>query len=161
MATSAPARPSWTSANTHTVASILCTLGGVMLAGEAAVHLQQYTSLFHGVDWIGPVFLANAAASVAAIAGLVHPRTRPLAALFGVVLSALSLGSLVVSYGHGLFGWQEAGFRTPVALAVITEVGAVILLSMALTARMASGQARYGQRQRSRNVPEGVQPHRS
>jgi hypothetical protein len=49
---------------------------------------------------------------------------------------------LVVSYGRGLFGWQEAGFRTPVAFAVITEVGAVILLSMALTARTASGQAR-------------------
>ena len=91
--------------------------------------------------WIGPLFLANAAASVAAIAGLAYPRTRPLAALFGVAISALSLGSLVVSYGHGLFGWQEAGFRTPVALAVITEVGAVILLSTALTARTAPGQA--------------------
>jgi len=47
-----------------------------------------------------------------------------------------------VSYGHGLFGWQEAGFPTPVALAVTTEVGAVILLSTALTARTAPGQAR-------------------
>jgi hypothetical protein len=142
MATSALARPSWTTANTQTVASILYALGGVLLAGEAAVHVQQYASLFHGVRWIGPLFLANAAAAVAVIAGLAHPRTRPLAALSGVVISALSLGSLVVSYGHGLFGWQEAGFRTPVALAVITEVGAVILLSMALTARTASGQAR-------------------
>jgi hypothetical protein len=142
MATSALARPSWTTANTHTVASILYALGGVLLAGEAAVHVQQYASLFHGVRWIGPLFLANAAASVAVIAGLAYPRTRPLAALCGVVISALSLGSLVVSYGHGLFGWQEAGFRTPVALAVITEVGAVLLLSMALTARTASGQAR-------------------
>lgn len=142
MATSALARPSWTTANTQTVASILYALGGVLLAGEASVHVQQYASLFHGVRWIGPLFLANAAAAVAVIAGLAHPRTRPLAALSGVVISALSLGSLVVSYGHGLFGWQEAGFRTPVALAVITEVGAVILLSMALTARTASGQAR-------------------
>ena len=142
MATSALARPSWTTANTQTVASILYALGGVLLAGEAAVHVQQYASLFHGVRWIGPLFLANAAASVAVIAGLAYPRTRPLAALSGVVISALSLGSLVVSYGHGLFGWQEAGFRTPVALAVITEVGAVILLSMALTTRTASGQAR-------------------
>ena len=142
MATSALARPPWTTANIHTVASILYAVGGVLLAGEAAVHVQQYASLFQGVRWIGPLFLANAAASVAVIACLAYPRTRPLAALSGVVISALSLGSLVVSYGHGLFGWQEAGFRTPVALAVITEVGAVILLSMALTARTASGQAR-------------------
>ena len=31
------------------------------------------------------------------------------------------------------FGWQEAGFRTPVAVAVIAEVGAVVLLTAALT----------------------------
>jgi hypothetical protein len=49
------------------------------------------------------------------------------------VISAVALGSLVVSYGNGLFGWQEAGFRTPVALAMITEAGAVILLATALT----------------------------
>ena len=57
----------------------------------------------------------------------------PLAALAGVVISAVALASLVVSYGTGLFGWQEAGFRTPVELAMITEVGAVILLATALT----------------------------
>jgi hypothetical protein len=142
MATSARARPPWTTANLHTVASILYALGGVLLVGEAAVHVQQYASLFYGVRWIGPLFLANAAASAVAIAGLAYPRTRPLAALSGVVISALSLGSLVVSYGHGLFGWQEAGFRTSVALAVFTEVGAVILLSMALTARTAAAQER-------------------
>ena len=142
MATSAPVRPSWTTAGTQTVAIALYALGGVLLAGEAAVHIQQYASLFHDVPWIGPLFLANAAASLAAIAALAYPRTRPLAALSGVVISALSLGSLVVSYGHGLFGWQEAGFRTPIALAVITEVGAVILLSTALTATTAPGQAR-------------------
>jgi hypothetical protein len=67
-----------------------------------------------------------------AIAGLAYPRTRQIAALAGIVISAVAL-SLVVSYGRGLFGWQEAGFRTPVAIAVLTEVGAVILLSTALT----------------------------
>jgi hypothetical protein len=110
-------------------------LGALLLLGEAAVHLQQFASLFYGVRWIGPLFLANAVASLAATAGLAHPRTRQLAALAGVVISAVALGSLVVSYGQGLFGWQEVGFRTPVALAVITEVGALITLSTALTLR--------------------------
>jgi hypothetical protein len=59
------------------------------------------------VRWIGPLFLANAAASMVTIIGLAYWRTRALAALAGVVISALALGSLVVSYGHGLFGWQE------------------------------------------------------
>jgi hypothetical protein len=96
------------------------------------VHVQQYVAEFRDVRWIGPLFLANAVAIVVTIAGLTLPRTRPLAALAGVVISAVALGSLIVSYGHGLFGWQEAGFRTPVALAMITEAGAVILLAAAL-----------------------------
>ena len=107
-------------------------LGALLLAGEAAVHVQQFAAEFHDVRWIGPLFLANAVSIVVTIAGLTLPRTRPLAALAGVVISAVALGSLIVSYGHGLFGWQEAGFRTPVALAMITEAGAVILLATAL-----------------------------
>jgi hypothetical protein len=99
------------------------------------VHIQQYASLFHEVRWIGPLFLANAVASVVVMAGLAYRRTRHLAALTGIVVSALALGSLVVSYGHGLFGWQEAGFRTPIELAVIAELAAVILLSAGLAAR--------------------------
>ena len=108
-------------------------LGALLLAGEAAVHIQQYISVFHDVRWIGPLFLANAAAVVLTLTGLTQSRTRGLAALAGVVISALALASLIVSYGTGLFGWQEGGFRTPVALAMITEAGAVILLAAALT----------------------------
>ena len=107
-------------------------LGALLLAGEAAVHIQQFVSEFHDVRWIGPLFLANAAAVVVTIAGLTQPRTRRVAALAGVVISAIALGSLIISYGNGLFGWQEAGFRTPAALAMITEAGAVILLATAL-----------------------------
>ena len=108
-------------------------LGALLLAGEGAVHVQQFFSEFHGVRWIGPLFLANAAAVVLTLTGLAQPRTRGFAALAGVVISALALASLIVSYGTGLFGWQEGGFRTPVALAMITEAGAVILLAAALT----------------------------
>ena len=37
-------------------------VGALLLAGEAAVHVQQYVAEFHEVRWIGPLFLANAAA---------------------------------------------------------------------------------------------------
>jgi hypothetical protein len=47
------------------------------------------------------------------IAGLTQPRTQRLAALAGVVISAVALGSLIVSYGHGLFGRQEAASAPP------------------------------------------------
>jgi hypothetical protein len=133
MATSSPLPrvPSNVAAADATAAATYA-LGALLLAGEAAVHVQQYVAEFHDVRWIGPLFLGNAVAVALTIAGLIQARTRPLAALAGVVISAVALGSLVLSYGNGLFGWQEAGFRTPVALALITEVGAVILMATAL-----------------------------
>jgi hypothetical protein len=142
MAISATARLTRSTAASEAVVPAAYALGALLLAGEAAVHVQQYASIFHEVRWIGPLFLANAAASVTAIAGLAYPQTRRLAALAGVVISAVALASLVVSYGQGLFGWQEFGFRTPIALAVITEIGSVVLLSTALAVRTAPLQAR-------------------
>ena len=112
-------------------------LGALLLAGEAAVHVQQFAAQFYAVRWIGPLFVANAAACLVAIAGLAYPCTRLLTALAGVVISAVALASLVVSYGQGLFGRQEFGFRTAIALALIAEAGAVILLSGALGLRIA------------------------
>jgi hypothetical protein len=112
-------------------------LGALLLVGEATVHIQQYFWLFHGVSWIGPLFLLNAAACLVTIAGLTYPRTRPLAALAGVVISAVALLSLVISYGTGLFGWQEVGLRAPITLAASFEVGAVVFLSASLAARVA------------------------
>ena len=88
------------------------------------------------------MFLVNAAACLVTIAGLAYYRTRPLAALAGVAISAVALVSLAISYGQGLFGWQEFGFHTAIALAVIAEGGAVILLSAALTLTIALPQPR-------------------
>ncbi|HWX96902.1 MAG TPA: hypothetical protein VNZ01_08605 [Solirubrobacteraceae bacterium] len=117
-------------------------LGALMLAGEAAVHIQQYVAIFHEVNWVGPLFLANALVSLLAVAGLIYRRTRRVAALAGVVISVVALGSLVVSYGQGLFGWHEGGFRTPVALVTIIEVAAVLLLSAALAASPTDSRSR-------------------
>jgi hypothetical protein len=92
----------------------------------------QFVSLFHDVRWIGPLFLTNAAASLLAAAGLAHHRTRPVAALAGIAISACALGSLVLSYGTGLFGWMEGGWRTAIALALVSELGAVLTLAAGL-----------------------------
>jgi hypothetical protein len=112
----------------------LYAVGALALAGEGAVHVQQFVVTFHGVRWIGPLFIANAAACVAAIAGLAWERSRPLAALAGIATSGAAPAGLVLSYGNGLFGWMEAGFRTLIAIAIGTEVGAVIPLATALAA---------------------------
>jgi hypothetical protein len=97
VAISAPARLWRSMSVTEVIAGVAFALGALMLAGEAAVHIQQYVSVVHGVRWIGPLFLANAAASVAAIAGLAYPRTRQLAAFAGVVISVAALARLIVA----------------------------------------------------------------
>ncbi len=147
---SAPLRPS--TAGGEWVVDGAFAGGALLLVGEAAVHVQQYAAVVHGVRWIGPLFLANAVACVAAVVGLASSRTRQLAALAGVVISAVALASLVVSYGRGPFGFYEAGFRTAIALAVITELGAVILLSTALAATSALVQVRETRAQSGADV---------
>ncbi|HTT30336.1 MAG TPA: hypothetical protein VMG37_18110 [Solirubrobacteraceae bacterium] len=133
MATSVRPRPLADAATSRAVVSIAYAAGAVLLAAVAAVHVQQFADLFYGVSWIGPLFIALAAGCVLVIAGLAYPPTRRLAALAGVAVSVLALGGLVVSYGQGLFGWQEVGFRTPIAVAAVSEVLAVIALALGLT----------------------------
>lgn len=122
----------WSRAEREAVVVVPYVLGAILLAGQAVVHVQQYFSVFHEVRWIGPLFLADAVASLVVIAALTIRRWRRFAALAGILIAVFALGSLAVSYGHGLFGWQETGFRTPVELAVISEVGAVVFLAIAI-----------------------------
>jgi hypothetical protein len=122
----------WRTREREVVIPAAYALGALVLIGQAAVHIQQYVSLFHGVRWIGPLFLGDAVVAIAAAAGVGVARLRRSAALAGIVVSTGALGGLVVSYGRGLFGWQEGGFRMPVAFAVGTEMAAVILLAVAL-----------------------------
>src|SRR5205823_14364243 len=102
----------WASTRAQALLVLAYSTGAAALAAVAAVHVQQYVTLLHVVRWIGPLFLANAAACAAIIVGLAFRPMRQLAALGGIVVSVLALGGLVLSYGPGLFGWHEAGFRT-------------------------------------------------
>jgi hypothetical protein len=122
----------WVPTRAQALLVLAYSTGAAALAAEAAVHIEQYVTLVQPVPWIGPLFLANAAACAATIVGLAFRPTRQLASLGGVVISALALGGLVVSYGPGLFGWHEVGFRTSIAVAVISAVVATIALTIAL-----------------------------
>jgi hypothetical protein len=125
-------RPPWVATRAQAVLALAYSTGAAALAGVGAVHVQEYVTTMHFVRWIGPLFLANAAACAVTIVGLAFRPTRKLAALSGVLISALTLAGLVVSYGQGLFGWHEAGFRTSIALDVITTVVATAALTVAL-----------------------------
>jgi hypothetical protein len=125
-------QPSWLATRARELLALAYSTGAAALAGVGAVHVQQYVAIMHLVRWIGPLFLANAAACAVTIVGLAFRPTRPLAALSGVAISGLTLAGLVVSYGPGLLGWREAGFRTSIAVDVITTVVAMLALTLAL-----------------------------
>jgi hypothetical protein len=150
MATSLAARMSRSTIAAPAVVPAAYVLGALFLLGEAVVHVQQFVSLFHGVRWIGPLFILNAVASLVVVVGIGYRPTRRIAALAGGVISAVALGSLIISYGNGLFGWQEVGFGTPIAVAMISEVGAVIALTAALAADTG---IQASQRARPRTAP--------
>ena len=123
----------WVATRAQHLLVLAYSTGAAALAGVAAVHIEQYVTLVHAIRWIGPLFLANAAACVVIVAGLAFRPARQLSALSGVAVSVLTLAGLVVSYGEGLFGWAESGFRTAIALDVVTTVVATIALTLGLT----------------------------
>ena len=108
----------WVATRAQALRVLAYSTGAAALVAEAAVHVQEYVTLLREVRWIGPLFLANAAACAAIIVGLAFQPTRQVTAVGGVAVSVLALGGLVLSYGPGLFGWHEAGFRTSIAVAV-------------------------------------------
>lgn len=102
--------------------------GAAALLVAAAVHIAQLVSIFHAVPWVGPLFAADAVASIAAAIALASPRWR-VAAGFGALVSAGALAGLALSSTVGLFGWQEAVLRPAVKLAIGSELVAVAALA--------------------------------
>lgn len=105
-------------------------LGAALLAAMAWIHLKLWLDGFRDIDWIGPLFLANAVlGAVAALAVLFAPqRWLPWVALLGGLLAIGTLGGLVLSLTVGLFGYHEvfAGYVLPT---IIVEAAAFLVLA--------------------------------
>jgi len=63
-------------------------------------------------------------------------------------------------YGRGLFGWQEAGFDTPIELAVICEVGAALFLAAGPALELAFAARRERPSAQPRQVAQTASPPR-
>jgi hypothetical protein len=122
----------WVARGAQDLLVLAYATGGAALAVIAALHVQQYAVEMHLVPWIGPLFLANAAACLVCVLGLAFRPTRQVAALAGAATAALTIAGLVVSYGQGLFGWREVGWRAAIAVDVVATVVAMLALTLAL-----------------------------
>src|SRR3954454_20569876 len=128
-----------------TIARAALYLGALAVLATGIAHVQQfYADDYSSVPTIGTLFYLNFLSAVLIAAGLVAPlgriagrHARAIRAAFaaaGIGLSALSLVALFVSESSGLFGFQEHGYRTPIALAIAFEAAAITFLTIFLAA---------------------------
>src|SRR3954463_5197283 len=127
-------------------------LGALAVLATGVAHLQQYYGNdYSSVPTIGTLFFLNFVSAVVIAAGLIAPlrrlagrhadAIRTLFAVGGIGLGLLSLAALFVSESSGLFGFVEHGYRMPIALAIVAEAAAVVLLGIFLAAT-ATGRTR-------------------
>ncbi len=117
----------------HASRNALLVLGALATIVVGAVHLQQYADFIKDVPTIGELFLLTGlGAGIVCI--LLATRAHALGALTGIALSAGALVSLAISRyaGSGLFDYQEPTLRTPVTIAAIAEIAAILTLAAGL-----------------------------
>jgi hypothetical protein len=114
--------------------------GAVALLGVGLGHLQQLlVDHYDQIPTIGTLFALNVAsatfvglallAPVQRLPGRAGSLTPPALAAGGVAIAAGSLIALWVSETSGLFGFQEVGFRSAIAVLVGLEAAAAVLLA--------------------------------
>ena len=70
--TSSPARLTWSATGREAGVVSAYAIGAILLAGQAAVHVQQYFALYHEVRWIGSADDASYPTSVFGFMTLCH-----------------------------------------------------------------------------------------
>ena len=128
------------------IAQAALYLGALAVLATGIDHIQQYYSAdYSTVPTIGTLFFLNFVGAVVVAAGLVAPLSRvagryadavrAVLAVGGIALAVGSLAGLFISESSsGLFGFQEHGYRTPIALAIVAEAAATFFLVVYLIA---------------------------
>ncbi len=99
------------------------TAAGVLVS--AVAHLWLWFDGFRDIDWIGPLFLVNAAAGVV-IAGLVLRWRSWIPPFLAAGFGATTLGAFLISTTVGLFGVQEIFWGTWQVVAGVAEIVALV-----------------------------------
>jgi hypothetical protein len=104
-----------------------------VLAG-GYIHFDLWRDGYRAIEYIGPLFVANAVASaVLVLALLLRPDVR--VAMAGVVFSAGSLVALVLSRTTGLLGFTERGWSDMAVQATTAEIGAIVAIALVVIDR--------------------------
>ena len=104
-----------------------------VLAG-AYIHFDLWRDGYRAIEYIGPLFVANAAVSVLLVVALLL-RADVRVAVAGVMFSLGSLVALVLSRTTGLLGFTERGWSDMAVQASTAELGAIVALALTMVAR--------------------------
>ena len=127
------------------VARVALYLGALSVLAIGIVHVQQfYVQDYSTIPTIGTLFFLNFVGAVVLAGGLIAPLRRVAGryadairaafAVGGIGLAVLSLVSLFISEGSGLFGFVENGYRPAIVLAIVAEAAATVFLATFLVA---------------------------
>ena len=104
-----------------------------VLAG-GYIHFDLWRDGYRAIDYVGPLFVANAVVSVLLVlALLLRPDVR--VAVAGIVFSVGSLAALVLSRTVGLLGFTERGWTDMAVQATTAEIGAIVAIALVVVAR--------------------------
>lgn len=128
------------------IAHVALYLGALAVLATGVVHIQQYYGNdYSTVPTIGTLFFLNFVGAVILVIGLVAPLrrlagryadlVRAAFAVGAIGFAVLSLVSLFISEGSGLFGFQEHGYRMAIVLAIAAEAAAVVFLLIYLAVK--------------------------
>lgn len=116
----------------------------VFVSAGGLVHLQLWRSGYRGIPYVGPLFVADVAASavLALLVALlvVVGRRRGAArlvravAVAGIAFSLSSLAALVMSRTVGVLGFTEPEWTNQAIRATTAEIGAVVAFAVLLVA---------------------------
>jgi hypothetical protein len=113
------------------------------LLAVGAVHLEQYFAAeYRIVPVIGPLFVLNFAGATALAIVLLIPLGRRgtvlhrLSAVAGIALGLTSIAFLLISEHRTLFGFMEDGYSAPIAVALVAEGVAAVVLAAYLAIDM-------------------------
>ena len=113
---------------TRLLAAIFLIIGGI-------VHYNLWRSGYRSIPKIGPLFMANFLGSIG-IAGAVMISRRASIALAGIAFAAGSLAAVLLSRSVGVFGFTEMIWTKEAIITVISELGAIATLAVAVALRL-------------------------
>jgi hypothetical protein len=109
-------------------------LGAALVAWSGAIHLHLWNGGYRNIHIVGPLFLAQSITAFVVALAIIISRW-PTATLVGALFLASTIGGLLVSSWHGIFGFQDSLSAPYATLSLFVEGAGIVVLVAAAAGR--------------------------